>query len=125
MKNINDDKPLMQKGLMEVTVSDLMYTDSKMSEIWQWPLKYLRKYAFDENVFSFEAGRKCPGGEGLWAFSTPKASQLFDLVARNITQDNSHPPENLSPLLSAEEQDSSSLSEVPSSSSSSLLTLGR
>ncbi len=26
-------------------------------------------------------------------------SQLFDLVARNITQDTSHPPENLSPLL--------------------------
>ncbi len=113
VKNINDDKRLVQKGLMEVTLSDLMYTDSKTSEIWQWPLKYLRKYGCDGDVFSFEAGRKCPGGEGLYAFSTPKASQLFDLVARNITQDNSHPPENLSPLLSAEEQDHSALTFPP------------
>ena len=51
-----------------------------------WPLKYLRKYGCDRDIFSFEAGRKCPGGEGLYAFSTKKASQLFDIVARNISE---------------------------------------
>ncbi len=92
---------------MEVTATDLMYTDSKTDEVWEWPLKYLRKYGCDGDVFSFEAGRKCPGGEGLYAFSTPKASQLFDLVARNITQDMSHPPDNLSPPISADDHDHS------------------
>lgn len=113
VKNINDDKRLVQKGLMEVTAVDLMYTDSKTHEVWQWPLKYLRKYGCDGDVFSFEAGRKCPGGEGLYAFSTPKASQLFDLVAQNITQDSSHPPENLSPPFAAEDQDHSALRFPP------------
>ena len=100
VRNINDDKRLVQKGYMEVTATDLLYTDCKSNEQWQWPLKFLRKYGCDGDVFSFEAGRKCPGGEGLYAFSTPKASQLFDMVARNINQGNLQPGGELSPLPS-------------------------
>ena len=98
--NINDNKLLVQKGMMEVTATDLIYTDNKLADVWQWPLKYLRKYGCDGGVFSFEAGRKCPGGEGLYAFSTPRASQLFNLVARNINQGNLQPSGELSPFLS-------------------------
>ena len=90
--NINDDKRLVRKGTMEVTMSDLIYTDSKSRETWQWPLKHLRKYGCDGNVFSFEAGRKCPGGEGLYAFSTQRASALFNMVAFNINQGNLQSP---------------------------------
>ena len=36
--------------------------------------------------FSFEAGRKCPGGEGLYAFSTKEASKLHDMVVCNISK---------------------------------------
>lgn len=98
--NINDDKRLVQKGVMEVTTADLIYTDGRTKEQWQWPLKFLRKYGCDGDVFSFEAGRKCPGGEGLYAFSTQGASNLFALVARNINQGNLQPPGELSPLPS-------------------------
>ena len=86
--NINDDKRLVRKGTIEVSASDLIYTDSKTNETWQWPLKHLRKYGCDGSVFSFEAGRKCPGGEGLYAFSTERASGLFNMVAFNINQGN-------------------------------------
>ena len=98
--NINDDKRYVQKGIMEVTAADLIYTDSRTREQWQWPLKFLRKYGCDGNVFSFEAGRKCPGGEGLYAFSTQGASTLFAMVARNINQGNLQPPGEMSPLPS-------------------------
>ena len=91
VKNIIDRQRSVQNGLMEVTATDLLYTDSKMQIQRQWPLKYLRRYGCDRDVFSFEAGRKCPGGEGLYAFSTPQASVLFDLVVRNINQGNLQP----------------------------------
>ena len=104
VNNINDSRRSVQNGLMGVTAADLLYTDSKTQEQWQWPLKFLRKYGCDGNVFSFEAGRKCPRGEGLYAFSTPQASVLFDLVSRNINQGNLQPPGDLSPLTPTPEQ---------------------
>ena len=69
-----------------MTSRDLTYRDAKSGDEWVWPLKHLRKYGCDGDIFSFEAGRKCPGGEGLYAFSTRKASQLFDMVAKNISE---------------------------------------
>ncbi len=86
VKNINEDKNLVQRGLLEVNQIELIYTDSASADKWTWPLRYLRKYGCDGEVFSFEAGRKCPGGEGLYAFSSRRASKIFELVARNINQ---------------------------------------
>ena len=86
VRNINDDHHRFPKGVIEVTATDLKYKDIKSGDEWVWPLKYLRKYGCDREIFSFEAGRKCPGGEGLYAFSTKKASELFDMVARNISE---------------------------------------
>lgn len=96
--NINDNKSLVQRGVMEVTPTELIYTDSKTKDDWHWPLKFLRKYGCDGDVFTFEAGRKCPGGEGLYAFSTKKANILFEIVARNINQGNLQPSGELSPF---------------------------
>lgn len=87
--------------MMQVTESELIYTDKRTSTSWKWPLKFLRKYGCDGEVFSFEAGRKCPGGEGLYAFSAKRASQIFDMVARNINQGGLQPPAgDLSPFPS-------------------------
>ena len=113
VRNINEEKRLVQKGLMEVTTGDLVYTDGRSLEQWVWPLKYLRKYGCDGEVFTFEAGRKCPGGEGLYAFETRKASQLFDLVARNINTGNLQSPNDVS------------VSEMPGQDVTSISSLGR
>ena len=89
--SISDDKGLGDKGMMQVTEAELIYTDRRTAASWRWPLKFLRKYGCDGEVFSFEAGRKCPGGEGLYAFSAKRASQIFDMVARNINQGGLQP----------------------------------
>ena len=98
--NIGDDRRL-DKGMMQVTETELIFTDRKTTESWRWPLKFLRKYGCDGEVFSFEAGRKCPGGEGLYAFESKRASHIFDMVARNINQGGLQPPAGeLSPFPS-------------------------
>ena len=54
----------------------------------------LRTYGYDGDVFTFEAGRMCSSGEGLYTFNTKKAAQLFKLVACNL-----QPLSDLSPVL--------------------------
>ena len=100
VKNINEDKRLVQKGHLEVSVGELIYTDDNSNDRWTWPLRYLRKYGCDGEVFSFEAGRKCPGGEGLYAFSSRRASKIFELVARNINQGEQQQNGEVSPFPS-------------------------
>lgn len=85
---------------MEITAVDLIYTDGRTKEQWQWPLKFLRKYGCDGDIFSFEAGWNSPGGEGLYAFSSQDAETIFAMVVRNINVGNLQPPGDLSPLPS-------------------------
>ena len=98
VRNINDEHVQVHKGVMEVTPTDLIYTDSHTTDEWEWPLKYLRRYGCEGNVFSFEAGRKCATGEGLFAFTCARASVLFNMVAHNIEQGNLQPAGEQSPL---------------------------
>ncbi len=85
VKSLNNDHRMIQKGLLEVTDVSLLYMDSETREVcWQWPLQHIRRYGCDGNIFSFEAGRNCPRGEGLYAFSTSKAPKLFDLLVQSI-----------------------------------------
>lgn len=111
--NINDNKSLVQRGMMEVTLTELIYIDGKTEDDWHWPLKYLRKYGCDGDVFTFEAGRKCPGGEGLYAFSTKRASVLFEIVARNINQGNLQPGGEMSPFSESQVPDSNIMNFPP------------
>lgn len=82
---ISDDKGLGDKGILLVTDNDLIHVDICTAASRRWQLKFLRKYDWDGEVFSFEAGQECEGGEGLYAFSSIRASQIFDMVnTRNI-----------------------------------------
>ncbi|XP_072204680.1 docking protein 3 [Excalfactoria chinensis] len=49
-----------------------------------WPYSFLRKFGQDQNLFSFEAGRRSASGEGTFTFSTPRAPELCRAVAAAI-----------------------------------------
>ncbi|OXB80989.1 UNVERIFIED_CONTAM: hypothetical protein H355_006072 [Colinus virginianus] len=49
-----------------------------------WPYPFLRKFGQDQNIFSFEAGRRSDSGEGTFTFSTPRARELCRAVAAAI-----------------------------------------
>lgn len=50
----------------------------------RWPLKSLRRYGFDADLFSFESGRRCATGPGIYAFRCDRAETLFNLVQDSI-----------------------------------------
>ena len=50
----------------------------------KWPLKSLRRYGLDAEHFTFEAGRRCQTGPGVYAFKCSRAQQLFELVQNHV-----------------------------------------
>jgi hypothetical protein len=50
----------------------------------RWPLECLRRYSCDQGIFSFEAGRKAPLGEGKYSFRTDEDSLIFDTLEHMV-----------------------------------------
>ncbi|XP_063921860.1 fibroblast growth factor receptor substrate 2 [Zophobas morio] len=88
VSNVNDQGDLVSPGQLEVTETELvLYQRGKNPTIW--PLRSLRKYGFDSEIFSFECGRRCPTGQGIYAFRCRKAEQLFNKVQQHIVRNSS------------------------------------
>ena len=85
---VNDDKQSVQRGTLQVTETDLVCTNRKTTEQWQYQLGSLSTYGYDGDEFYF----KCLGGEGVYVLQTQLASEVFNMVARNIVQGNLQPP---------------------------------
>lgn len=65
-----------RSGQLEITGTDLIL-HRKGREPTYWPLKCLRRYGYDSDMFSFESGRRCTTGEGIYAFRCKRADILF------------------------------------------------
>lgn len=90
--NIDDRGTHITYGKLEITETELILHQKGKVPI-RWPVRCLRKYGFDASTFSFESGRRCPTGEGIYAFRCFKAEQLFNMLQqtiqlRNVNEDN-------------------------------------
>lgn len=56
----------------------------KGKEPTTWPIKCLRRYGYDADLFTFEAGRRCTTGEGIYAFRCRRAESLFQTLQSYI-----------------------------------------
>ncbi|KAI0228227.1 Docking protein 2 [Lamellibrachia satsuma] len=62
---------------LHVCPSDIILIDPGSKQIrQQWLYRDIRCYTCSQTVFSFEAGRRCASGEGLFSFKTPVAAKL-------------------------------------------------
>lgn len=108
--NIDDLGNALGSGHLEVTDHELIL-NRRGKEPTLWPLRSLRRYGFDGDVFSFESGkmscainiqqksffincrsvspgRRCATGEGIYAFKCRRAEQLFNTLLRCIHSRN-------------------------------------
>ncbi|XP_033114856.1 fibroblast growth factor receptor substrate 3-like isoform X2 [Anneissia japonica] len=95
VKNVDDDGETVSKGLLEVGKTELTL-HQRGKDMISWPLRSLRRYGFDSDLFSFESGRRCPTGQGIYAFKCKKAQMLFNELQANIQccgdNPNNHQP---------------------------------
>ncbi|KAG8194420.1 hypothetical protein JTE90_011030 [Oedothorax gibbosus] len=53
--------------------------------ILTWPYRHIRRYGCSPETFSFEAGRKCSSGEGLFTFATADGSKIFQSIDGHVS----------------------------------------
>ncbi|XP_071561127.1 uncharacterized protein [Temnothorax nylanderi] len=96
--NIDNEGNITSPGRLEVTEVDIIFYQRDKQPI-KWPLRYLRKYGWDiehHDVFSFESGRRCFTGPGIYAFKCQRAEELFNLVQSKIQVCNNSGDDTLS-----------------------------
>ncbi|XP_038214914.1 fibroblast growth factor receptor substrate 2 [Zerene cesonia] len=90
--NIDENGVDLCSGQLEITESNIiLYREGRDSTVW--PLHSLRRYGFEGDLFSFESGRRCETGEGIYAFRCRRASFLFrtlqqQIQLRNVVNDS-------------------------------------
>lgn len=83
--NIDDNGVPLWSGQLGITRTELtLYRKGR--DPTKWPLKCLRRYGYDADLFSFEAGRRCVTGEGIYAFRCRRAESLFQTMQSYIQQ---------------------------------------
>ncbi|XP_047451482.1 fibroblast growth factor receptor substrate 2-like [Mugil cephalus] len=77
--NVDDDGNELGSGLMELTEAELVLHTHRRDDV-RWPYLCLRRYGYDSNLFSFESGRRCQTGQGIFAFKCSRAEEIFNLL---------------------------------------------
>ena len=81
--NLDDQGQERTPGKIEISDTHLILYQKSKDPI-RWPLRSLRRYGFEAELFSFESGRKSPMGPGIYAFKCRRAEALFNLLQECI-----------------------------------------
>jgi len=68
---------------MEIATSNLILHKSGEPSII-WPLSTIRRYGYEDFMFCFEAGRASPFGQGIFAFRSKDAKNIFNAVKEKL-----------------------------------------
>ncbi|XP_038605713.1 fibroblast growth factor receptor substrate 3 isoform X2 [Tachyglossus aculeatus] len=87
VSNVDDAGTELGTGVMELTRLELVL-HMPGREAVRWPYLCLRRYGYDASLFSFESGRRCQTGQGIFAFKCSRAEEIFNLL-QELMQCNS------------------------------------
>lgn len=79
--------PIIRSGYLELTPRELIFQSPGCEPI-VWALQHLRRYGLNNDLFSFEAGRRCMSGPGIYTFRVHNAEQLYPMFQRYINAVN-------------------------------------
>ncbi|XP_015926286.1 docking protein 1 [Parasteatoda tepidariorum] len=68
-----------------ITTVSIALEDEDGRLVLKWPYRHIRRYGCAFDNFSFEAGRKCDSGEGIFIFETNSGSQIFKKVDSHVS----------------------------------------
>lgn len=81
------EAPIIRSGFLELTPRELIFLTPGYEPI-VWALQHLRRYGLNGDLFSFEAGRRCMSGPGIYTFRIHNAEQLYPMFQRYINAVN-------------------------------------
>lgn len=79
--------PTIRSGYLELTPRELIFQSPGCEPII-WALQHLRRYGLNADLFSFEAGRRCMSGPGIYTFRVQNAELLYPMFQRYINAVN-------------------------------------
>ncbi|XP_013193652.1 docking protein 2 [Amyelois transitella] len=90
------------KYLLLLTSNTIELRDISDNKLYAtWPYRYIRRYGYRQGKFTFEAGRKCDTGEGIFHLEHPNQSEIFKCLSlkmktmkQMIGSDNLNSPEH-------------------------------
>ncbi|KFO81301.1 Fibroblast growth factor receptor substrate 2, partial [Cuculus canorus] len=85
--NVDDDGNELGSGIMELTNVELILHTGRRDSV-RWHYLCLRRYGCDVNLFSFESGRMCQTGEGIFAFKCARAEEMFNRLQEILRNNN-------------------------------------
>lgn len=83
VESFDDNGQRHRSVRLEVTDSNLMLYNKNKTAI-RWPLRCLRRYGFDGETFTFESGRRCTTGPGIYTYRCRRAQELFNMLQLKI-----------------------------------------
>ncbi|XP_057667821.1 docking protein 2 [Diorhabda carinulata] len=72
--------------------------------LFTWPYHYIRRYGYKNGRFTFEAGRKCESGEGIFYLEHPNQQEIFRCLASKMKCMKKLASAENSPLLDGDAQ---------------------
>ncbi|XP_070500531.1 fibroblast growth factor receptor substrate 2 [Chironomus tepperi] len=73
------DDSVYYNSQLEINGNDIILYRKNRAPI-SWSLGSLRRYGYDANFFTFEAGRRCETGPGIFSFKCQRADVLFNTL---------------------------------------------